>query len=132
MKIENPFGAKYIRCKTKVDGKDWVGVFADARELELPDGCTEVLVEGLNVGRVDGEPWTNRMWVKDRGFMDVREYEQLLKIEKERKELNEQRAKDQKRKEKEARERGKVKKVVSEKVDNKIDAKLDLGKELEL
>lgn len=110
MRIRNPFNAVHVKVTSRNGKDETVSVQSNAREIEIPDDAKEALLEALQGGRSDSPAWSNRMWVKDRGVMEIKDYQSLLQIEEDRKRLEEERAKDKARKEKEARERAEVKK----------------------
>ena len=126
MLIQNPFGAKNVRCKWKTEKDEQVSVQSDAAFIELPDDCTEALVEGIMSGKSDAEAWTAKMWCKDRGYMEVRDYMQMRQVEEERRKLMEEKQKEVERKQKEARERAVAKEAKKEQKEpvNKVEKEL--------
>lgn len=105
MKIGNPFNAQHVRVTCRTPKNETIGVQSDRVEINIPDDTSEAFLEAVMYGRSDSPAWANRMWVRDRGFMDLSDYKALLKVEEERKQLEAEREKERQRKAKEARER---------------------------
>lgn len=132
MLIQNPFGAKNVRCRWKTEDGEVVSVQSDAQFIELPDDCQEAMLEAIMSGKSTSKAWSSRMWCKDRGVIGVQDFMQMRQVEEEKRKLMEEREKEQVRKQKEARERAvikeKSKRVVNEKpskvVDDKVEKKL--------
>jgi hypothetical protein len=132
MHIQNPFGAKNIRCRWKTEDGEVTSVQSDAQFIELPDDCQEAMLEAIESGKSTAKAWSSRMWCKDRGVMDVQDFMQMRQVEEEKRQLAEEKKKEQARKQKEARERTIVKeeskRVVDEKpskvFDDKVEKKL--------
>jgi hypothetical protein len=144
MKIPNPWPRLLIRCLCKPG--DAVVVQCALGELEVPE-CEEVAIEPIkDRGRGKFESLAPiKLWSKKWGLLEASDHCKKMEIEKQEADLKKDQEKDAKRKMKEAKERGRVKKEIAEKHEPVIDvrdnsealpedykAKMDMGKVLEL
>jgi hypothetical protein len=111
MKIANPW-PNYPMCRCICKPGDQVVVQATRKDLEVPDGTTEALIEPVKVvgrGNKVEVVAQGRVWSEAWGLLDIEDHLKKQEIEAEAARMKERAEKERARKAQEARERAKPK-----------------------